>query len=472
MDFVLTLLFLAVAFGVFALVGRAAYQYRSLEAQVRQSRQQRQEVIDFLNHFSRHLARVTEIDDAMQLVAHYLADVLQAGSVAIFTVEVDPADKREKLRGSAVAGMFPPFHTAPDIVLAKAKYLLEFMRNEHIEFGEGILGRVAADKKSVLIRSAAEYPKQEDLPRRVETLMAVPMHVENRFVGVTCAVNCREEGRCFDEDDLSMLDNLSYQAALASNLVTIYSERSKQERILKELQLGREIQESLLPSKAPEWGDYEFADFSRAALEVGGDYYDFVVVDENRLMIVIADATGKGVPACMLMAMCRSFVRSLVEQYAGLERFLEDLNRRLFRDTDLAHFLTMAVVVIDKETHVCEYGSAGHTPLLLRLPDGRTRCINPEGPALGLLPPDMDVSFDTLSFSFHPGISLFVFTDGFTEALNPEGEEFGMERLEQLWREKELSPQDTASLVLKEVAHFSDDAPQFDDQTMLIIARR
>jgi len=146
-----------------------------------------------------------------------------------------------------------------------------------------------------------------------------------------------------------MLETLSYQAALASNLVTVYSERSKQERILQEMQFGREIQQSLLPAQVPEWGEYAFNAFGRPALEVAGDYYDFVEVDENRLMIVVADATGKGVPACMLMAMCRSFVRSLVERYAGLEQFLKELNLRLFRGTDAANFLTMGLVVIDKK---------------------------------------------------------------------------------------------------------------------------
>ena len=465
------LAFLGAVIGGLALWARWMERYRDLENQLRQSRRQRQDVIDFLNHFSRSLATVADIDHGMQLVAHYLADVLRAESLAIFKLDTDPADNRRKLRGVAVSGLFPPLHRASDIVLAKPKYRLEHLRHEFIDFGEGVLGEAAETEQSILIQRAADYPEPDRLPPRVDTLIAVPMSIENQFVGLICAVNTREEQRVFTNDDLHMLEDLSYQAALAINLVTIYSERSKQARILQELQLGREIQQSLIPATVPEWGVYEFSAFNQPALEVGGDYYDFVPIDENRLMIIIADAAGKGVPACMLMAMCRSFVRSLIEQYAGLETFLEHLNRRLFRDTDHAHFVTMAAVVMDKENHVCEYGSAGHTGLLMNMPDGITRVINPEGPALGLLPPELGVTFDTLSFCFHEGTSLLLVTDGITESLNAEEEEFGIERLRSVWGEKGGSLKELEQGILTSVHAFAGKTPQADDQTLMIIRR-
>lgn len=471
MSFFYTLIFLAVIIGACVAVGRFLYSYRELEEELQRTRRQRSEVIDFLNHFSRSVATVAEMDHAMQLVAHYLADVLGAESLGIYTVDSDPTDGEKKLRGTAVAGMFPLFHGESEIVLAKVKYRLEHLKHEFVTFGDGILGRVAANDSSVLVRDAATYPVPEEIPPRVHTLMAVPMRVDDQFHGVVCAVNCREETRVFGEEDLQMLETLSYQAALASNLVAVYSERSKQERILQELQFGREIQQSLLPAQLPEWGSYEFTAFGRPALEVAGDYYDFVEVDENRLMIVVGDATGKGVPACMLMAMCRSFVRSLVERYAGLEQFLKEINLRLFRGTDAANFLTMGLLVIDKKTHVCEYGCAGHTPLLLRNSFGKTLEIKPEGPALGLLPNELGVHFDTLTFCFNPGTSLLLFTDGITEALNRNGEEFGQERLTKIWEASEpASPEEVSGTIVSRVKEFAGDTPQSDDQTMVIVS--
>ncbi len=471
MELVYTLIFFGLVVGAFILAGHLVYRFQTLQYQLKQSRKQYDSVVEFLNDFSRSLGTVAEIPHAMQLVANNLCNVLKAESLAIYAVDVDPSDNKVKLRGKAVSGMFPAFHRTAEIVLAKPKYRLEHLQHEFIAFGEGILGHVAHTEQSVLVENTVDCKEWGQLPSRVETLLAVPMHVDNRFVGVVCAVNCREEQRYFNAEDLEKLETLSYQAALASNIVTVYSERSKQERILQELELGREIQQSLLPGNVPSWGEYQFSVFGLPALEVAGDYYDFVEIDENRLMIIVADATGKGVPACMLMAMCRSFVRSLVEHYAGMEKFLLDLNHRLFRSTDKAHFLTMAAVVVDKHNHVCEYGSAGHPPLLLQLPDGITRRVVPQGPALGLLPKEFGVHFDTFSFSFHPGTRLLLFTDGITEALNQDHEEFGMERLQRLWDENDLPPEKMTKLIVSEVKRFAGDEPQADDQTMLIIAR-
>ncbi len=472
MEFFFVLLFSGLAVASVVYIAHFVYYYQWLQTQFRQARQQRKEVIDFLNHFSRSLATVADVDQAIQLVAHYLCDVLQAESLAIYTLDIDPADMRKKLRGSAVSGMFPAFDRMSDIVLSKEKYRLEHLRHEYVEIGEGIIGRTARDERSYLLADVAESGSGEQLPDRVETLMAAPMFVEKQLIGVICVINCKEESRRFNQDDLQMLENLSFQAAVSCNLVTIYSERNKQARILQELQLGREIQQSLLPKELPQWGEYSFSAFSRAALEVGGDYYDVVNVDEDRIMIVIADAAGKGVPACMLMSMCRSFVRSLVEHYTDLGKFLEHLNRRLHSDTDLAHFLTMALIVIDKKTHVCEYGSAGHVKLLLRLPSGQIRAVKPEGPALGLLPNEIGLNFETLSFCFPPGASLLLITDGITEALNSQEEEFGIERLQQVWeRNQNASLSELTEIVLSEVQKFAGNVPQADDQTLFVVHR-
>jgi len=470
MGIVYTILFFGSVLGAFFLVNQVIARFKDLQLQLRRTQKQRQDVIDFLNRFSRSLATVAEIDHAMQLVAHYLHDVLRTESIGVFAVdEADGADARQ-LRGAAVAGTFPVFKgLSSDIVLTREKYRLEHLRHEFIDFGEGVLGRVAESERSALIADVSASPYRDEIPAGVHTLMAVPMHVEGHLLGVICAVNSKDEGHSFDQDDLHLLETLAFQAALASNLVQIYSQRSKQERISQELQFGREIQQSLLPSSVPDWGEYRFAAYTCPALEVGGDYYDFVEIDEDRLMVVVADAAGKGVPACMLMAMCQSSVHSLVEQYAGLEPFLASLNARLFRGTDPAHFLTMAVAVIDKRTHVCEYGNAGHTALLLSRPDGTTLQVNPEGPALGLLPDDLGVQFDTLSFCFDPGMSLMLFTDGITEALNRDEEEFGLTRLHDLVEASEKHPEKLADAVVDSVGDFVGDAPQFDDQTLMVI---
>ncbi len=441
-----------------------------VKARLRNSVRQRKEVMDFLSIFTTSLSTAGDSERAMELVAHYLGDVLDAESLCIFQL-VEDKDVRS-LHASAVAGMFPPLRRSANMLQAKTPSGQgEPLRREKIPVGEGVIGRVAELQRSLLVDDAELLPDDQKLPRDVRTLIAVPMFVENRLTGVVAAVNCKQPGRNFTANDLRTLENLSYQAAMASHLVNIYGERTRQQRIVQELDLARQIQASLLPDDIPSLGDYRIHAFSRSANEVGGDFYDFIEMDEYRTMILVADASGKGVPASMLMAMCQSFAKAEAERFTMMEQFLASLNRHLYRDSDRSHFVTLAILLIDRQNHVCEYARAGHTELLTRMPDGSTRIIKPKGPALGLLPEEFEPRFDTLSFAFEPGTSILLFSDGITEALNEAGEEYGLDRLYKIWNGNDLPPEQMGALILDEIKEFTGEEPQADDQTLLLVAR-
>ncbi|MCK5803764.1 MAG: SpoIIE family protein phosphatase [Lentisphaeria bacterium] len=426
----------------------------------------------FMNEFTRMLGKVEEIDHAVELVAHHLNEMVDSESFAIFTIDQDaPADK-PRLRGLAVCGLFPIFHRVSNVILSRPHHRREHFRYEYHNFGEGVIGEVAQTGKPVLIQQVEKYERAEELPKGIETLMAVPMSVEGKLLGVICAVNIRAENRWFEEEDLQTLQALSHQAALACHQIQVYSARSSQERLAQELEFGRELQHSLLPSEVPQWGDYRFAAFSCPALEVGGDFYDFIEIDEDRLMVVVGDATGKGIPACMLMATCRSFVRSFAEHYQGMEQFLYALNRRMFADTDSFLFVTLAVVVIDRRSNVCEYGNAGHTPMLLRGGHSATAlAVRPEGQAAGLMPEEMGVEYQTFSFCFEPGMQLLLFSDGMNEAMDLNGAEFGLDNLKTLWSGDFRTAEGWRDLIVEKVTSHAKDMEQSDDQTMLIVSR-
>jgi len=465
------LLLIIVSAGIAAAVVavRARRRASEMEQRALEAEQNYREVIGFLNQFARNLATVKEAHHALELVAQYVRELLKAESVGIFLASRDAQTGERYLQGAASAGSFPPLHPVPTIVQAKARYLREYFLQERLPFGRGIAGRVADTQRSILIEDARSLPDLQ-LPPDVRTCIAAPMLIENRLYGVICAVN-RTIDASYTVEDLRLLENLACQAALASNLVTTYEERSQQERLHQELEFARELQQAVLPAEAPAWGDCKIRATARSAREVGGDFYDFVRIDDDRLMIVVGDATGKGIPACMLMAMCQSFVRACVQQYRDLPSFLRMLNRFLFQDTDRAHFVTMGVVVIDRRDYVCDYGRAGHTPLLVRIPEGATRTIHPRGAAVGLLPEKANPRFDTISFSFRPGMSLLLFTDGITEALNEKGEEYGLERLERVWAVHSAKPETVPDILLQETRVFAGAVPQADDQTVVVVSR-
>jgi sigma-B regulation protein RsbU (phosphoserine phosphatase) len=475
MDVVGALIVLISVSALFYLVNHIIVLLHNQREEVQRLRRERDEELTFLNSFSKKLGAVEEIDDAMELVARHICEIMDLESCGIY-VPVEKKDKNEarhRLRGAACTGYFPVFGEDTPMrrkLLENFRHRVAHFRRETIDPDEGVIGRVAVTGTALLIPDAAAAAEFK-FPPGIRTLIAVPMFVEERFVGVICAINGRAEERRFNEDDLATLKGLSVQAALASNLVLVYSERSRQERMVRELEFGRELQQSLLPNQVPYWGSYRFATYGSPALEVAGDYYDYIEMDENRIMVLVADATGKGVPACMLMAMCSSFVRCLVENYRNMEDFLYEINRKVYTDTDEAHFVTMGVLVINRITHVCEYGCAGHTPLLMRSADGKTMSIKPKGFALGLFPSDFGIAFETLSFCFEPGMQLLLFSDGITEALNNNDEEFGEDRLAALWREHSLPPEQIGELITQQVHDFAGSRPQADDQTLMVVER-
>ncbi len=473
-------LFIIVVLGLAGFAAdRVRKWYEEQQQKLREAENRYREVVSFLNLFARHMATVTKIHDVFALVAQYIKDILRAEAVGIYLVEQNDATPAAPphLRGTACVGLFPPLQgNVPPKLFSKPEYLEAHFLKERPRFGEGIVGRVAKIQKPLL------YPGDDpespavpgvELPSHIRTFMAVPMLVDNRITGVICAVNRKREGAgAFTEADLRLFEDLSFPAAMASNLVHVYERRSREERWIQEVSFTRKLQSSLLPKKAPEWGDFDIHATSRSAREVGGDFYDFVPIDDHRLMLVSADASGKGLPASLLMAMSQSFVRACAQHYTTLQAFLHELDQFLYQDTDRSHFVTMAVVVIDRESCVCEYARAGHTELLLQTPEGAVRTINPQGPALGLLPRDLPVIFDTLSFVFRPGTRLLLFTDGITECLNSRDKEFALERLIQVWRQtRDKSVEETARAITEATDRFRGEKEQSDDQTLVILAR-
>jgi sigma-B regulation protein RsbU (phosphoserine phosphatase) len=332
---------------------------------------------------------------------------------------------------------------------------------------------VAKSREGILIEDATENEILANSPILVETLMAVPMIREGQVAGVICAVNNSHGGGPFTPEQFSALNFMSDQVVLAYNIVRVYANLSKQQRISQELSFARQLQSSLLPEKAPEWGPFSIDAFTKPAKEVSGDFYDFVEIDEERLLVVIADACGKGIPACLLMAMTRSFIRASIERFTNLHDMMKDLNSDLFRDTGDERFVTVTCCLLNKKEKTVEFARAGHTELLVSRKGHPVRTIFPNGAALGLLPPEIAGDFDLITFAFLNDMSILLFSDGITEALNSEGEEYQLENLIEVFRkasDEKLSSKQLIDEIIKQVNDFSEGTLQADDQTVVVIS--
>lgn len=430
----------------------------------------RAETTRFMDIFARNLRTTDEIENWMNTTARYVGDLVEAQSVCIFSLEGD------YLRAVGVFGAFPPLSNrrAGDYVLTKPKYVLETLKRDRFRLGEGFIGEIADKREDVYLPDPSTDPRISDFINSVvpiHTLMAVSLVNEGQVSGVICAVNSKRMDQPFTTEQFGRFKFIASQVVLAQNIIQVYSNLSEQQRINQELAFARNLQLSLMPKKFPMWGRFIIHAFTRASKEVSGDYYDFVQIDDNRLLVVIGDACGKGIPACMIMAMTRSFVRSNIGHFTSLKDLLRELNENLYRDTVDERYITLGCCLINKKESTVEYARAGHTPLLLYVRE-HTRSINPEGAALGLLPGEL-FEFDTICTEIMPQTTMLMFTDGINEATNEQDEFYGISRLTDIYKEscaRGDSLEGTIDTIMKSVDQFSEThEEQEDDQTMVLI---
>lgn len=246
-----------------------------------------------------------------------------------------------------------------------------------------------------------------------------------------------------------------------------YRVRAERDALERELNFAREVQRELLPREVPEITGLELAGVCRPAIAVGGDLYDYLRTGDRRLGLVIADVSGKGVPAALLMANLQASIRSrfLTTEDPGL--LAEGLNEALFRSSSAARYATAFVATLNLETGRLSYSNAGHLPAIVVRENDTARCED-GGMPIGLFE---SAAYETGALTLVPGDLLALFTDGVTEAPAPDGEEYGAERLAELLRTHRARPLDAViDTVLDALQQWSGPVDAHDDVT-LVLAR-
>ncbi|MBI4364376.1 MAG: SpoIIE family protein phosphatase [Candidatus Latescibacteria bacterium] len=251
----------------------------------------------------------------------------------------------------------------------------------------------------------------------------------------------------------------------------------EQERLQKEMQVAQEIQQSLLPRRVPELEGYEIGALYRAAKEVGGDYYDFVQVDERTVGVVVADVSGKGVPGSLVMTMIRTALRMEARGNRSASDVMARMNSFVTEDMKKGMFVTMFYVVLDSVNRVVTYASAGHNPMILhRGESDATYFLKPKGIPVGIDAPDADLFRKTISvekLTLCKDDMLVIYTDGITEAMNPSREQFGEGRLlAAIKKFGHLSAQEFSEALDREIHEFTAGALQNDDITLVAIKEK
>ena len=340
----------------------------------------------------------------------------------------------------------------------------------------GISGWVVQHQQPVLITDVQSDPRfQGELlsnPKfQSRNMICVPLNNnQGKTIGVLQAINIKED--FLNEEMLGLFQTLANQAATALENVHVKQQQLAAELVNKELEVATEIQARFFPQQTPNLEGYEVAGCSIPAKDVGGDYYDFIPNPEPcQHGFVVADVTGKGVPASLLMATMRATLRANIQNNPNdIVQALRQVNGDIYRDSPVDKFITSIYCNLDYESHELSYVNSGHNPpYIVRANDNRIEELDQGGVMLGIME-EIDLPKATLSIG--KGDILMLFSDGVTEATNPSGELFSEERFEQwLLDHNQLSAEEMKDALLKTLRDYADGSPQSDDITFIIVKR-
>jgi sigma-B regulation protein RsbU (phosphoserine phosphatase) len=459
-------------------VVRARAFARRQEEERQQFAQDRQRVIDFMHLMAEALGEGLTPQELRQRIVH--ASIICTGALSACMFEKTLA---ETMHGVAVEGLFPPHRpltaATKELLTTRAKFIEQVLKSEEFPVGEGIVGRVARTGHAELIADAASDPrivKHDDRALAVRSVIAVPLRFRDRFFGVLAVANPADD-RPFTEVEFSLLQSLAEQAALALHNAELLDLRIEKSRLDLDLSIASGIQQMLLPRQVVSLEGFDLDARYKPAQKIGGDLYDIIPLPGGRLGVAVADVSGKGIPASLMMAIVRTHMRQIAPRHESPALALSELNRAVARDVHGGIYVTVLYAVIDGARGQVAIARAGHElPLLASVDQAggcRPRFIGSEGMPVGMVPDDLFVSAiaDRVE-PFNPGDILVLYTDGITEAPNEDGKEFSGARLADTVRLcNRKSAREINDGVLEAVERFVGDVPQHDDLTLVTVKR-
>ena len=343
---------------------------------------------------------------------------------------------------------------------------------QKILVSQSIINLVLDNHSSVLTADAQtdERLRMKDsiIRSNIHSAMCVPLWNNREIIGVIYAdrISLLDQ---FTEDDLRLLTLLSNLAAVKIENSRAIEQAIEVEKFQKELALAAQIQKDFLPKKNPPCQGFDVAGTNIPCQQVGGDYYDFISIDPSRLAVVVADVSGKGMSAALLMASLRAALIAEVFPQLRLERMAAKLNDFVHSSSAANRFITFFFCELEMGTGILRYINAGHNPPIVVAKDGTISRLDPTGFCLGMFPA---VSYEVSHVLLEKGDLAVLYTDGITDARNTDNVEFGEENLIRLLKKNMKKPaSEIVAKVCSELSSFSAGVEPFDDMTVIVLKR-
>lgn len=345
-------------------------------------------------------------------------------------------------------------------------------RGEGFRISTKVRDTVLREKASLLVQDTSLDPalREQDsiVFQRVRTLMAVPLQTDAQVIGLLY-LDTPFASRQWTADNLNLVTVMANIAALRLERERLQKAEEVRRLLAAELRQAAEMQRRFLPAQAPIVAGLDLAGYNAASRSVGGDYYDFLALPDGREACVLADVAGKGMPAALVMMNLQARVQVLSETHFDPSAFMTTLDRVMQKNCSDDRFITVFYCAVDPASGHVRYANAGHNPPILCRRGGTTEWLRDGGPILGLLP---DIDYGAFDTQLAPGDAIILYSDGVTEATNPEDEEFGEARLAALvTTHRDESSRDLVSAIQASIAAWTAGTPQKDDVTVVVVKK-
>lgn len=403
---------------------------------------------------TKKISRSLDLQEVLNLVMDTLDSLIPYDAAGIFVVKC--VDESRVAEGEE-----------PCVFQAEAVrgYDIEELTHLHLKLGEGLIGQVALTGEPITSPDVRDNPAYINARSQTRSEMVAPIISNTEVIGVFDLES--DELNAYSADDLQVLMLLASQVAIIIEKVMLHGQLIEKKRLEGQLEVARQVQLELLPARDPQLEGYDISAYNFPTEEVSGDYYDWVKIYDDQIGLVIADVSGKGVPAALLMAFLRASLRAATHIGYSPHISMAKVNYLLWESIERNQFVTAFYGILDVTNRTLTYTNAGHNPPILLNKNGDLHFIDRGSVPLGMF---RDTRYHEYYLTTEPGEVLVLYTDGVTEAQNLAGEEFGRDRLgKAVQTHRDLSAREMITAVHKELIEWTEGGGVTDDVTFFVI---
>jgi len=392
------------------------------------------------------LADARDLEMVLQLTVRVVCEVMETKAASLRLIDYD----RDELVIKAVYNLSPEYINKGPIRLSQAKIDHQALASK----GYSYVRNMATDERVL-------YP-QEAKREGIVSMLSVGLRYKGKEIGVLRVYTAQEQ--TFTQFQIDLLKAVAAQAAAAIENARLVQETLQSEALERQVQMAAEVQHRMIPAKAPAIPGIDLAAVYVPCYELGGDFYDFIELPYNNLGMVIADVSGKGVPASLTMAAVRAALRAQVDNVYYLYEVLRRINLMMLRDSTPGEFVTLFYGVLDGRNRRLTYCNAGHPPGLI-LREGKIIELGSDNMVLGVDPNEL---YTQSLVDMRSGDTLLLYTDGLMDAMNFEQERFGRQRIVEVFSQGGPSAEAIIDSILWAMRKFTGLAKPTDDVTMIV----